>query len=166
MKSLRTLWILGCENLEYLFEDMQGLTRLRKLTISGCSCLICLSQSMKCLTALEILYIANCENLNLRMAEEGTLDTQFCLQKLLLKGLPKLVDLPQWLLQGSNNSLQSLQLTECPNIKELPACLSNVTSLQQLVIKDCGELGDRCERETGQDWSKIAHIPKIIINDD
>ena len=142
---------------------MQGLTSLQTLYISQCSSLICLPQSMKCLTALETLLIDNCENLNLRMEEDGK-DTQFCLQILILGELPKLVDFARWLLQGSTNSLQSLGLGPCQNLKELPVCLSNVRSLQQLGIADCGEVGDRCERETGQDWYRIAHIPQIIIN--
>ncbi|XP_043815802.1 putative disease resistance protein RGA1 [Manihot esculenta] len=133
LTSLRFLGIAICENLEHLFEDMQGLKHLRTLVIYGCKSLISLPQSMKYLTALEILAIGNCENLNLTWEEKGKSDkhlAQFNLQKLTLAKLPKL----------------------------------NITSLQHLEIKNCDELSERCEREKGEDWSKIAHIPKLVIN--
>ncbi|KAG8646689.1 hypothetical protein MANES_09G022950v8 [Manihot esculenta] len=82
----------------------------------------------------------------------------------MLKELPKLVDFPEWLLQGSSNALRFLKLENCEYIKELPVCIQNTASLQQLEIKDCDELSKRCERGKGEDWSKIAHIPKIVIN--
>ncbi|KAF2308000.1 hypothetical protein GH714_034191 [Hevea brasiliensis] len=55
LTSLRFLGIVESENLEYLFEDMQGLKHLRTLIISECESLISLPQSMKYLTALETL---------------------------------------------------------------------------------------------------------------
>ncbi|KAF2282639.1 hypothetical protein GH714_032947 [Hevea brasiliensis] len=36
LKSLRFLFITDCENLEYLFEDMQGLKKLRTLVVADC----------------------------------------------------------------------------------------------------------------------------------
>uniref|UniRef100_A0A2C9V7A8 Uncharacterized protein n=1 Tax=Manihot esculenta TaxID=3983 RepID=A0A2C9V7A8_MANES len=168
LTSLRFLGIANCENLEHLFEDMQGLKHLRTLIIGGCESLISLPQSMKYLTALEILAIGNCENLKLTLEEKGKSDkhylAQFNLQKLILAELPKLVDFPEWLLQGSSNTLQFLKLESCEHLKELPVCIQNIASLQQLEIEDCDELIERCERGKGEDWSKIAHIPKIIIN--
>ncbi|KAF2307978.1 hypothetical protein GH714_034025 [Hevea brasiliensis] len=166
LTSLRFLGIGPCENLEYLFEDMQGLKHLRTLIITECDSLISLPQSMKCLTALETLIIEDCENLNLTM-EEGKTDhdlARFNLQRLILKKLPELVEFPEWLLRGSTNTLQLLKLEWCRNLKELPACLQNIVSLQQIVIEDCDELSERCERGKGEDWSKIAHIPKIVLD--
>ncbi|KAF2307992.1 hypothetical protein GH714_034149 [Hevea brasiliensis] len=116
--------------------------------------------------ALETLIIEDCENLNLTM-EEGKTDhdlARFNLQRLILKKLPELVEFPEWLLRGSTNTLQLLKLEWCRNLKELPACLQNIVSLQQIVIEDCDELSERCERGKGEDWSKIAHIPKIVLD--
>ncbi|KAF2307893.1 hypothetical protein GH714_033168 [Hevea brasiliensis] len=70
LKSLRFLFISWCNNLECLFEDMQGLKKLRRLIIRYCSSLKSLPQSIKCLTALETLCIEGCENLDLTI-EEG-----------------------------------------------------------------------------------------------
>ncbi|KAF2307982.1 hypothetical protein GH714_034063 [Hevea brasiliensis] len=166
LTSLRLLCISGCENLEYLCEDMQGLKHLRTLTIFRCESLISLPQSMKYLTALETLHIEDCENLKLTM-EEGKADhdlARFSLQRLILISSPELVEFPEWLLRGSTNTLQLLKLRWCDNLKELPRCLQNIVSLQKLVIEDCGELSERCERGKGEDWSKIAHIPKIVLD--
>uniref|UniRef100_A0A2C9V8N2 Uncharacterized protein n=1 Tax=Manihot esculenta TaxID=3983 RepID=A0A2C9V8N2_MANES len=137
LTSLRFLGIAICENLEHLFEDMQGLKHLRTLVIYGCKSLISLPQSMKYLTALEILAIGNCENLNLTWEEKG---------------------------KRSSNTLRFLKLESCKYLKKLPVCIQNITSLQHLEIKNCDELSERCEREKGEDWSKIAHIPKLVIN--
>jgi hypothetical protein len=68
--SLQILLIAGCENPEYLCEDMQGLKSLRKLCIGGCKNLISLPISMKYLTALEYLSIMVCEKLDLMTIEE------------------------------------------------------------------------------------------------
>ncbi|KDP29309.1 hypothetical protein JCGZ_19456 [Jatropha curcas] len=89
---------------------------------------------------------------------------QLSLQNLTLVELPKLVNFPYWLLQGSKHTLQNLLLGDCSNLKELPACLQDIVSLQQLKIENCSALGERCEREKGEDWSKIAHIPQVIVD--
>ncbi|KAG8646709.1 hypothetical protein MANES_09G024786v8 [Manihot esculenta] len=138
LKSLRFLFITGCLNLEYLFEDMQGLKKLRRLVISGCRRLISLPQSIKCLTTLDTLCIARCENLELRM-EEGE-ETQFSLLRLELGWLPKIVDFPEWLIRGSTNSLKVLEVQRCNNLRELPNCLQNIASHPEVRIIDCPEL--------------------------
>eukprot|EP00258_Populus_trichocarpa_P039369 XP_024455388.1 putative disease resistance protein RGA3 [Populus trichocarpa] len=129
--SLQILLIAGCENPEYLCEDMQGLKSLRKLCIGGCKNLISLPRSMKYLTALE--YYAT-------------------------------RPLPKQFLQGSAGSLQTFAIEDCPNIIELPECTGNLKELQKLVIRMCPSLGERCQRETGEDWPKIAHVPHIDVD--
>ncbi|KAG8646651.1 putative disease resistance protein RGA1 [Manihot esculenta] len=163
LTSLRFLWIQRSRYLEYLCEDMQGLKHLRTLIITSCKILISLPQSIKYLTALETLHIENCTNLNLTWEVDDQDLAQFSLQQLTLGRLPKLVELPEWLLRGSTNTLQLLKLGRCEKLKKLPAYLHNMISLQQLVIYYCDELSSRCEREVGEDWYKIAHIPKIIL---
>ncbi|KAG8646747.1 putative disease resistance protein RGA3 [Manihot esculenta] len=140
LKSLRFLYIIRCSNLEYLFEDMQGLEKLRRLVISACESLICLPQSIKCLTTLDTLCIAGCDNLELRM-EEGE-ETQFSLQRLELRRLPKIVDFPEWLIRGSTNSLKVLEVEKCNNLRELPNCLQNMASHPEIRIIDCPELNN------------------------
>ncbi|KAI5591239.1 hypothetical protein BDE02_04G065400 [Populus trichocarpa] len=147
--SLQILLIAGCENPEYLCEDMQGLKSLRKLCIGGCKNLISLPRSMKYLTALEYY-------------EEGFKPLN--LQTLCFITLPATRPLPKQFLQGSAGSLQTFAIEDCPNIIELPECTGNLKELQKLVIRMCPSLGERCQRETGEDWPKIAHVPHIDVD--
>ncbi|XP_061947428.1 putative disease resistance protein RGA3 [Populus nigra] len=168
LECLQTLIIVLCENLEYFCEDMQGLKSLRKLFISGCNNLISLPRSMKCLTALEKLLIIGCENLDLMTIEEGKEEEiqTLSLQTVLLAGLPATLALPTQFLQGSTNSLRIFIIRNCPNIRVISECFGNLKKLQNLRIIDCPRLSKRCQKETGEDWPKIAHIPKIEIDDD
>lgn len=43
------------------------------------------------------------------------------------------------------------------------ACKSS-HPLKKLEIKDCPELIRRWKLETGEDWQKMAHIPKIYLD--
>ncbi|KAJ6861626.1 disease resistance protein RGA3 [Populus alba x Populus x berolinensis] len=83
-----------------------------------------------------------------------------------LYGLPATEALPTQFLQGSTNSLRIFIIEECPNIKVIPECFGNLKKLQNLRIIDCPRLSKRCQKGTGEDWPKIAYIPKIEIDDD
>uniref|UniRef100_A0A199UBI9 Uncharacterized protein n=1 Tax=Manihot esculenta TaxID=3983 RepID=A0A199UBI9_MANES len=137
LKSLRSLFVTGCSNLKYLFEDVQGLKKLRRLVISDCERLISLPQSIKCLKTLDTLCIDDYAKLDLRM-EEGE-EKQFSLQRLELRWLPKIVDFPEWLIRGSTNSLKVLKVEECNNLRELPNCLQNMASHPEVQIIRCLE---------------------------
>uniref|UniRef100_A0A199UBN9 Disease resistance protein RGA3 n=1 Tax=Manihot esculenta TaxID=3983 RepID=A0A199UBN9_MANES len=148
LKSLRFLFITECGNLEYLFEDMQGLKKLRRLVIFGCESLISLPQSIKCLATLDTICIDDCENLDLRM-KEGE-ETQFSLQRLELRRLPKIVDFPEWLIRRSTNSLKVLKVQECNNLKELPNCLQNMASHPEVRIIRCPKLNNNPLQKAGE----------------
>ncbi|XP_061947569.1 putative disease resistance protein RGA3 isoform X2 [Populus nigra] len=165
LECLQTLFIADCENLEILCEDLQGLKSLRKLVIFRCDSLISLPRSIKCLTTLEELFIVNCKMLDLMTIEE---EKEKKLQPLspslrivIFAGLPVTLALPEQLLQGSAESLQTFIITYCPNIREMPVCIGNLNKLQNLEINRCPNLSKRCRRGTGEDWPKIKHIPKI-----
>ena len=120
LNSLRVLFIARCENLKCLFEGDKhlNLINLRTLTIAQCPSLTSLSLNIKDLTALEILIIVNCKELNL-MEGEGSQNLELSLRKLLIRGLPKLEVLPQWL-RRSANTLQMLEIGDCENFTTLP----------------------------------------------
>ncbi|XP_031264655.1 putative disease resistance protein RGA1 [Pistacia vera] len=196
LKSLRFLGIDGCMNLEYLFEDIGYLKALRSLFIVSCPNLISLPHGIKYLDSLENLILVDCEKLNLDLSmgterEDNHQDLNIPrahLRVLLILQLPQLEELPQWLLQGSANTLQSLNIQDCSNFKALPESMQDLKSLQdvhigdcpelsslpmdfnclidlrELQIEDCPYLSERCEPETGEDWPKIAHIPKIELD--
>ncbi|XP_050261363.1 disease resistance protein RGA2-like isoform X2 [Quercus robur] len=62
-------------------------------------------------------------------------------------------------------SLETLRIWECPNLTSLPEGMSHLTSLQRLSIQGCPKLKQRCEKENGEDWDKISHIPNLTISD-
>jgi Leucine-rich repeat (LRR) protein len=172
LKFLQTLLIFYCENLENLCEDMRGHRSLRKLVIFGCNSLISLPGSIKCLTALEEFGILNCAKLDLMTTEEKEEKERekniqpLSLRIVIFAGLPATLALPEQLLQGTAESLQTFIIKDCPNIGEIPECIGNLKNLQNLEISDCPSLSKRCRRGTGEDWPKIKHIPKIKVDDD
>ncbi|XP_011011371.1 PREDICTED: putative disease resistance protein RGA3 isoform X8 [Populus euphratica] len=170
LECLQTLFIVWCENLENLCEDMQGLKSLRKLFIAKCHGLISLPRSIKCLTTLEEFCIIDCEKLDLITIEEEKgkkiQSLSLSLRIVIFEELPATLALPEQLLQGCAESLQTFIIRGCPNIEEMPECISNLNKLQNLEITRCPRLSKRCRRGTGEDWPKIKHIPKIKVDND
>ncbi|XWS66340.1 hypothetical protein CRYUN_Cryun05aG0191100 [Craigia yunnanensis] len=188
LNSLELLSISECENSEYLFEGMQKLTSLRTLVILLCPNLVSLPHGMKDLTALQVLVIWGCEKLTLDMDLEFKGKQDGSLEALAIGWLPKLVALPQWLLLGSTKTLQQLIIVGCENLTALPDWFQNVTSLQllkiagcpklsslpngmqhfallnQLGIEACPTLSKRFKPGIGEDWPKIAHVNRIVLD--
>ena len=122
----------------------------------------------------------------MEMEGEDNQDLNLSLQNLIIGGLPKLEVLPQWL-QGSANTLQVILIGECENLKALPEWLPRLeslhtltigkcpklsslpegmealTALRQLVIGGCPDLSRKCREE---DLHKIAHVPKIVLDEE
>ncbi|KAE8712425.1 hypothetical protein F3Y22_tig00110257pilonHSYRG00125 [Hibiscus syriacus] len=158
------------------------------MLIQDCDNLISLPQGLKYLTALENLVIKGCEKLDLSMDVELGGKEDGSLRKLLIAGLPKVESLPQWILLGSTKtlqhlyilglenlstlptwflyliSLQTLEIGYCPGLSSLPEGTQRLTALQELRIEGCAKLVERCKEETGEDWPKIAHVPRITIS--
>ncbi|KAL3574859.1 hypothetical protein D5086_022960 [Populus alba] len=139
---------------------MKNLSALRSLYIVTCPSLKSLPRSIKYLTSLQDLHISGCEALNFHNQEA----CEFKLKKLVLCFLEAVQELPEWLIRGSADTLKNLKLEFCPELHELPACLKTFSALQELRILGCPRLAERCDRETGDDWEKIAHIPKVIVD--
>ncbi|RHN56535.1 putative P-loop containing nucleoside triphosphate hydrolase, leucine-rich repeat domain, L [Medicago truncatula] len=60
-------------------------------------------------------------------------------------------------------SLQYLYISNCKELRCFPEGIRHLTSLEVLTINDCPTLKERCKEGTGEDWDKIAHIPKIQL---
>ncbi|KAK8319291.1 hypothetical protein V6Z12_A13G232600, partial [Gossypium hirsutum] len=190
--SLQYLKLSLCMNLECLPEGMQYLKSLRTLFLSNFHGLVSLPRSLKFLTKLEHLkiYFCNKINLEIELDEDEDKDLQLRLKTCTVFGLIALTDLPRLLLQGSSSTLQQLQISWCENLSVLPAWLLNLTSLhklkivgcinlsalpegidllsnlRELTIDGCPELCRRYRRNRGEDWHKIAHIQKVVIEDE
>ncbi|KAM5554582.1 putative disease resistance RPP13-like protein 1 [Rosa sericea] len=82
------------------------------------------------------------------------------LRELIIFNCPALRCLPD---SGLPSSLQDLQIWRSPALQCLPDS-GLPSSLSRLYIGECRLLEKRCQRETGEDWPKIAHIKHIRIN--
>ncbi|AES75542.1 disease resistance protein (CC-NBS-LRR class) family protein [Medicago truncatula] len=185
LSSLQELIIRSCPKLESVPECvLQGLSSLRVLSFTYCKSLISLPQSTINLTCLETLQIAYCPNLvlpaNMNMLsslrevrifgedKNGTLPNGLegipCLQNLQLYDCSSLASLPQWL--GAMTSLQTLEIKWFPMLTSLPDSFQELINLKELRISNCPMLMNRCKKETGEDWHKIAHIPRLKLEFD
>ncbi|XP_056161613.1 putative disease resistance protein RGA1 [Syzygium oleosum] len=186
LNKLKRLIILEMELLECLPECLQSLTSLESLIIWKCPRLTSLSLSMRNLSNLQHLNFRNCGELDLSKDESGNiLDLQGLksLRSVDIVDVPKLASLPPWLLQANSleqlsikksfnlkalseqieahQSLQSLEIVWCSSLTSLPEGMRRLASLTHLKIVGCPDLEERCKKDAGEDWYKIAHIPQI-----
>ncbi|QCE05245.1 disease resistance protein RPM1 [Vigna unguiculata] len=183
LTSLETLTFNSCDNLESLLKGIQ-LSSLTNLSLHDCGKLKTLSFHV--IANLEHLLIDNCCELELSMGfGNGNQIPDLRLKSLAFKSLQQLVTLPQWL-QGSVNTLHSLVIADCNNLKELPEWLSsavflkllvieycsslqslpdNLINLENLLINSCPELCKRYQPGVGQDYHKISHIKKVFVGE-
>jgi Leucine-rich repeat (LRR) protein len=186
LSKLKRLRLSFLKELEYLPEEwLQNLTSLEVLSISDCPKLqISMSPLFQHLAALEYLEIDHCKDLISNEDEEGAqclgptilhhlqikqvtnlvslpkeLRHATALQLLSIENCPSLVSLPEWI--ADLTSLHTLQIHGCHNLISLPEAIHRLTSLRRLTISDCTRLEERCEKGTGEDWPKIAHIPNF-----
>ncbi|PRQ32395.1 putative P-loop containing nucleoside triphosphate hydrolase, leucine-rich repeat domain, L [Rosa chinensis] len=161
LPSLRRLFVHDCPELESFPEG--GLpSKLQCLYLGGCKKLLIGNRMQWGLPTLTSLYILSVnferyEQVVDSFPDEGLLPTT--LSRLDIYGISKL--------DGKGftqlTSLKELAIHDCSELRGLPD-EGLPTSLSYLLIRDCPLLEQRCQRETGEDWPKIAHIKSIFIN--
>ncbi|KAF8018033.1 hypothetical protein BT93_H3053 [Corymbia citriodora subsp. variegata] len=187
LDKLKRLDISQMEFLKRLPDKcLQSLTSLERLCISECARLTFLSLDMQHLSNLVHLSFSNCKELDLSKDESDKILDLLGLKSLRsvdILGVPKLASLPQWLLKVDNlehlsikkclnfkalpeqieglQSLQQLEIILCPLLTSLPEGMQRLTSLSHLKIAGCPNLKERCKKDTGEDWDKIAHVQHI-----
>ncbi|KAG8382059.1 hypothetical protein BUALT_Bualt05G0037100 [Buddleja alternifolia] len=185
LSNLEKLDIANVDEKCLPIEGLQGLKSLKELHIQYCDTLTCLPDGwLRHLTTLEKLHISKCDEL-VELPEEikyihslkhlilSALPKMVCLpevlqhvpslQSLTLNSLYQLTALPDWL--GNFTSLELLILNNCTRLTSLPASIQGMTNLRRLLVYGNvhPELQRRCEKQEGEDWHKIAHIPTLYI---
>lgn len=118
-------------------------------------------RSEKRFDCLKKLRVEGCDGITSFSSDwfEGTPDLR-SLNVLDCLGLESLGEGLQYL-----KSLEELQVWGCLNLRCLPDGLQNLEELKSLVIVDCEMVKGRCEKEVGEDWCKIVHVPYVKIDD-
>ncbi|CAN6692936.1 unnamed protein product [Malus baccata var. baccata] len=165
LPSLQSLTIQGSKELESFPEG--GLpSKLRSLSIRRCKKLMAnrMRWGLQTLTSLERLDVgfSKCEEEEIgeSFPEEWQLPTT--LTYLGISGHRNLKTIDGKALRHLI-SLKELAIFYCPRLQSLPD-EGLLTSLSRLVIYKCDLLTQRCQRDTGEDWAKISHIPKVLID--
>ncbi|MBA0625419.1 hypothetical protein Godav_010618 [Gossypium davidsonii] len=60
-------------------------------------------------------------------------------------------------------SLRELKIYKCPKLTSLPE-KDMLRSLGYLCISSCPLLKEECSSDKGREWSKISHIPLVLID--
>ncbi|CAN6697171.1 unnamed protein product [Malus baccata var. baccata] len=162
LTALRDLRIIGIPNVESFAEG--GLPpNLQSFSIIGCEKLRPSVEywGSQRLVSLRTFQISESEDVLETVLKEQVLPTT--LHTLGISGMKSLKSLEGKGIQHLT-SLQELQIYECDSLKFLPK-EGLPASLSCLCIYNCPSLMKRCQEKTGEEWSKIAHIPCIEIGD-
>jgi hypothetical protein len=181
--KLESLEVYACKKLINACSEwnLQKLHSLSRLTIGMCKEVESFPESLRLppsLCSLKISELQNLKSLDYRELQHLT-----SLRELMIDGCPKLQSLPEglpatltsfkiWALQNLESlghkgfqhltALRELEIESCPMLQSMPE-EPLPPSLSSLYIRECPLLESRCQREKGEDWHKIQHVPNIHI---
>ncbi|XP_031263635.1 putative disease resistance protein RGA3 [Pistacia vera] len=153
LTQLRELRLFNCYKCEYL-PPLGKLSSLESLFIE------------------EALRVKKVDNEFLGIESDGTTTSSIVFPKLknLVFGL--MLEWKEWddiTLRGDElvitimPSLHYLKIYEARRLRTLPNYILQSPTLKQLEIEYCFTLSERYNKETGEDWHKISHIPDVSI---
>ncbi|GKC67448.1 disease resistance protein, partial [Tanacetum coccineum] len=143
--SLQELYINACSDLHSLPSN---LSKLERLEIVICDRLVSLPGNLPELERLDIGFNYRLVSLPMNLPKLEVLHLQEC---------KELLSLPSYL-----PNVKKLCIIGCDGIS-LPDEMQSFRGLKELQIYGCENLSRRCEKEIGEDWPKISHIPHIDI---
>jgi len=184
--NLRLLSIRECEKMQVLPNCILNLTSLQDLRIGKCPSISVSVSEVGFPTNLTSLSISDMVSFNEAFFEWGLYKLTSLKTLEIDRGSSHLVSFPEMMLPAS---LTKLSIFGFPNLK----CLSSkgfqdVASLEYLNISNCERLTsfpehgfspsllyldiwncpllkERCKKDRGPEWFKIAHIPRVEIDD-
>ncbi|KAL5554897.1 hypothetical protein UlMin_037133 [Ulmus minor] len=191
VQPFRSLEILRFEDMpewkdwSFVGGDERGVfPQLKQLSLRSCRELeVCLPGYLPSLIVLEV---RNCKQLMPLPRSDQQMDTAYpSLQRLSISGCTEQESFLEGGLPSSlkklhisdckklqfldNNgfqhlsSLKELEIYRCKKLRYLPGDGFH-RSLSDLRIDSCPLLKERCQRKTGEDWKKIAHISRVDID--
>ncbi|KAL9432192.1 hypothetical protein AB3S75_027249 [Citrus x aurantiifolia] len=162
LNSLQHLWIKDCPSIVSFPEEGFPIN-LTVLVIGEVKIYRALIQwGLHRLTSLRRLCIYRCDDAECFPYKETAIMLPASLTHLHLRKLSKLKYLSSMAFQ-SLASLEYLWLESCLNLTSFPK-EGLPSSLLELRIEDCPMLKNGCIRDKGEEWSKIAHIPCVIVD--
>lgn len=159
--SLMSLEIQGCKKITTdlsveRVDDPASFSSLNELDIDNPSLL--LSEPLRSISCVKKLRIAGGPELR-HLPEEWLLQNE-ALKELVVSDASHLICLPPQVARLS--SIESFDISNVKLIRSLP---DMPASLRTLRINNChSELKQRCEKNKGLDWVKIAHICNVDIS--
>ncbi|KAL6327696.1 hypothetical protein AAG906_022758 [Vitis piasezkii] len=166
LNTLTYLCIEGFENLELLLPQIKKLTRLTSLIILNCENIKTpLSQwGLSRLTSLKDLWISGMFLDATSFSDDPhSIIFPTTLTLLSLSYFQNLESLASLSLQ-TLTSLEELEIRSCPKLRSiLPREGLLPDTLSHLLVRHCPHLTQRYSKEEGDDWPKIAHIPRVQI---
>jgi hypothetical protein len=85
------------------------------------------------------------------------------LECLSISSCGELESIPEQTWEGLR-SLRTIDIGYCGGLRSFPESIRHLTSLEFLKIRGCPTFKERCKKGTGEDWDKIAHIPKLHVD--
>ncbi|KAL5788893.1 hypothetical protein ACOSP7_005842 [Xanthoceras sorbifolium] len=184
--NLENLYIADCEKLRALPDHLHNINSLQRLFIERCPSITSFPQEgfptnltalsikglnvskplvewgLHNLTSLTNLGIFECSETKSFPQKEIGMMLPPSLRHLTIGSFPKLKYLFPYGFQNLTY-LESLVIHDCPNLKSFPD-VGLPSSLLHLRIWGCPLLKKQCKRGKGREWSKIAHIPRVVVD--